>query len=213
MKAKILTLLVNICGWLQPPLKIKAKCQFQKWTINDLMIASVFTSLILGLQYLTLFLPKLPFGGSFEFKYLIIFLVTYLTTFQKGVVIAIISTVVSLVMLPKIIINFWQYGLDYFIPALAPTLIGFIKLDFKNQILVKVKIFWITTIAFSFIYCSHVISGYLYFSMYAWNGFSSWAYALVYNGFTILMINYPLTLLLLLIILKKTKSIRKGVSC
>ncbi|WP_342223862.1 energy-coupled thiamine transporter ThiT [Spiroplasma endosymbiont of Asaphidion curtum] len=176
---------------------IKKRCfKICHWKTFDLVLIAFFVSLSLILDYLMIFFPKLPMGGSIGLKYWPVFLIAFVVSFWHGIVTGVISALVSLIIIPQgAIINPWQYLLDYFIPMIMPSLIGIVNINFKKRFNANIKISFIITVICIIIYICDVLSGVLYFDNYAWDGFSVWGYALIYNLIYVFIFVYPLMII------------------
>lgn len=176
---------------------IKKQCfKMYHWKTFDLVLIAFFVSLSLILDYLMIFFPKLPMGGSIGLKYWPVFLIAFVVSFWHGIATGGISALISLIIIPQgAIINPWQYLLDYFIPMIMPSLIGIVNINFKKRFNANIKISFIITFICIIIYMCNVLSGVLYFGNYAWDGFSVWGYALIYNLIYVFIFVYPLMIL------------------
>ena len=156
----------------------------------------MFVSLTLVCDYISGFIPT--FIGNIGLKYIPLFLINYLTSFTHGFLTSLFSSLMSLLFIPhSLIINPWQYILDYFFPMLTPVIFSFLKINFQDRILSLIKIFLAITTFCIFIYIFHVISGVLFFNTYIWEGFNVWTYSLTYNIFYIGFLVFPILLIIL----------------
>lgn len=146
-------------------LRLKLKNQFQLKIIYDYTIIGLFTAITIILEYTSILLP---FGGSIGLKFISLFLIAYLTKFINSFLTGFSSALILILFIPSgMLINPWQYLLDYLFPMTIPSLLAMANINFENKDQGSLKTILVIFGSFILIYISHVISGIIFFGQYA----------------------------------------------
>ena len=138
-------------------------------------LLSAITLLFLVFQR---FLPALPQGGTLQLYLVPLLLVGWLYGFIPGLVVGVVTTLLSFLVGTYVTPNPWGFLLDNWLPFLLPALIAFFRYWSINKWNYVLMIF----VPVILCYLSTVLSGYLFYSTYAWKGFGAWTYSFVYNA-------------------------------
>ncbi|MCH4208436.1 MAG: energy-coupled thiamine transporter ThiT [Solobacterium sp.] len=148
--------------------------------IRLLTYMALFIALYVVLEYAGMFIPflQMPQGGSIELYWIPVFVASYMLGWQYGVIVAVVSWVVSFILgIPMYFVKPMQILLDYIAPLVV---CGLASLYFKG----KYKYYVGVTIAMVLKYVSQVLSG-----VYYWppedsvaGSSAAWIYSLGYNA-------------------------------
>lgn len=189
--------------------KLKLKNHFSLKSIYEYTLIGLFTGLTIILDYITISLPNLPFGGGIELKFISLFWVSYLTKFIDAILTGIVSSLISILFIPKSIISLWQYLIDYFIPMMVPSLLAFANINFNNYKKANLKTILFIFGSFILIYLCHVISGIIFYSKYAPKSMGVVLYSFGYNMVYVLIFTYPIVQVVTLISFQSLKNLKK----
>lgn len=145
----------------------------KKWSAKKLAFCSISISFAIVTSFISLFC--LPFGGSVTmFSMLFICLIGYFYGPSIGIISGLTFGFMSLMFKPYIVHPI-QIVLDYILAFSALGISGFFA-NLKNG-LVKGYL-----VGVSGRYLFSVLSGWIFFGQYAWDGWEALPYSAVYNG-------------------------------
>lgn len=143
-----------------------------------IVYAAVCIAMSFALSYLRIF--KLPQGGSITIASLLpIALYSYIFGWKRGILCCIIYGLLQVLQDPYVV-HPLQLALDYPIAFAFVGLSGIFKKYIKNMGLALITGLMIGLVVR---YISHMLSGAVYFSSFAPEGFSAWAWGSLYNLF------------------------------
>ncbi len=153
--------------------KNKEQNSGEKWNAKKLAFCSISISFATVASFISLF--SLPFGGSVTmFSMLFICLIGYFYGPSIGIISGLAFGFLSLIFKPYIVHPI-QIVLDYILAFSALGISGFFA-NFKNG-LVKGYLAGVFGR-----YLFSILSGWLFFGQYAWEGWEALPYSIVYNG-------------------------------
>lgn len=162
-----------------------------KMNTRRIVNSGIVLSLLIVAKLLEAVLPDLPSGLGEYIPLFDLFIILSIFLFSKWDVL--ISTLIYLLLIvwisPPIFIGgilwveklstkIFVYVLDYLIPTLIILSPSFFITKYKGFW----KSFLIVLLAIFAMYVSHVFSGLLFWSSYAWNGWMPFTYSVVANG-------------------------------
>ncbi len=147
--------------------------------------------------------PFWPFGGSVSLTLVPIAVLAYRHGVVMGVVGGFLVGVVQLVMGASII-HPAQVLLDYPLPFAALGLCGLFARGVNGSTGRKQMLMILVSTAFASCIrlISHVISGVIFYAVYAPKGMNPWVYAIVYNG-PFIVLSYVVSAIVLVILYKR----------
>jgi len=156
-----------------------------KMTAKEIAYLAFYLALFVVLDYLANTLPlfKMPYGGTLGLGVIALLLASYHLGYKKGLLVGSACVLLQFITGEMYIISFIQFLLDYF---LAFTIYGFAVLLGRYQGIIVTN-----TLRYLF----HVISGVLFFGMYAGEQ-NVVVYSLVYNRWYMI----PTTVLCLMVV-------------
>ena len=141
--------------------------------LNKITFCSILISLAIAGSFIPLF--SLPFGGSVTmFSMLFICLIGYFFGAKFGMASGLAFGLIKLILKPSVV-HPAQLIVDYVLSYSALGVSGFFK-DAKNGLLKGYIIGFIGRYLFA------VLSGFIFFGQYAWDGWGALPYSIVYNG-------------------------------
>lgn len=191
----------------------------RQWNIFDITTMGLLLGLYLMVEYISSFIPTLPFWITPSFKYVVLFFAAYILSFSCTFTLCLIIAFLTLVMPGTAVLSPVQYLFDYFLVVLAFTTACYFrpnqKITNKFFQLLQWNIF--VCVPMLLVYLSRVISGVAFWLNPAvydgvsyefnWNGALS--YSLIFNAFNsivdyvVLVILVPLVCIPLTVIRTK----------
>lgn len=183
---------------------------FRKWFILDFIMIAVFISLVIILDYIeSNILPGLPNGGSIALKFIPLIVISFLHSCIAGWLTGVISSLMSLLFVKSgNIISPWSYILDYFLPMMAPSIVGIMKFKVNNDrnyityVNYIIICFLPMLIIWFFQFLSGVVVWNVIFPDAIWLGYSGWIYSVIYNFIHVFLFTYPITQIIVPVILR-----------
>lgn len=162
-------------------------------TTKDITYGSICLATAFALSFVGF---KMPYGGTLTpASSLPIMIYGYYFGFRKGAIVCVAYTMLQLMQDPYILYPM-QVFFDYILPYMSLIFVGIFSysqsryhktiLNKKPTISAHIPFFIGTGIYAIARYCSHVLSGAIFFGEYAWNGWAAWPYSIVYNLFALL---------------------------
>ncbi len=190
----VLSILVVVVGVIVAFVVTNAlnKKSGQKSSTRDLTFGAVCIAASFALSF---FGYELPQGGTITpASVLPIMLYCHYSGFKKSLPVCLAFTLLQFMQKPYILHPF-QVILDYFIPYLALIFVSVIPFNREKYSLLKAEnkstmpshagLFIGAALYIVVRYTSHVLSGAIFFSEYAWEGWGAWGYSFVYNLFSV----------------------------
>ncbi|QGS51696.1 energy-coupled thiamine transporter ThiT [Spiroplasma tabanidicola] len=167
---------------------------FKNWRILDITLIGLLLGLYLLIDFISGFVPTLPFWITISLKYIILYFGAYILPISCTFTLCMLAAFMTILIPTTAAHTFIQYLFDYWIPTLCFFVAGFFKPNetIKN-IYYQVFSWFIFVISPIFIlYFCRVLSGVLYwlnpnaigddvFYSFVWNG--RWSYSVIYNSF------------------------------
>lgn len=167
---------------------------------KNIIYASFYIALGVVLNYATIFLPRMPNGGTIDIGVISIFIASFHLKYKWGITVGVLTWIVGAMFgMNNYIVSFMQTLLDYVFPVIiigAASLIPGINYKSLHISNLRTGI----GIAIFFKYVSHTLAGvYFWFpqgsaagSMAAWV-YSAWTYNLFYNLMTLFIALFAIT--------------------
>ncbi|MFP4498439.1 MAG: energy-coupled thiamine transporter ThiT [Vulcanimicrobiota bacterium] len=162
----------------------------------------LMVALALLLEYITLFIPKMPQGGKFISLGMIPLIIYSMAWGWKRGVLAGITFGLIYYQVDPFFVHPAQFVLDYPLAFASVGLAGLVKPDDKAW-KVSLVIFIVCLVRF----LAHFLSGIIFFQAFAKEVDNPWLYSMIYNGTFII----PTTIACILIVPPVAKRIRDGV--
>lgn len=155
---------------------------------------TAFAAVSLALSYALSFIKiySMPQGGSITPASILPLLIfAFYFGWKKGLIVGIIYSILQLMQNPQIY-HPLQVLLDYPLAFSAIFVVGFFKPLGKAGFYVGATIYGLIR------YLCHVLSGAIFFGMWAWEGWNPWLYSLVYNTTALVELAFTLIISVLL---------------
>jgi len=187
----IIHLLLNIKKYKNTKIFMK---ETNKWNIFNISIISLLLGLYLIIDFISSFIPTLPFWISLSIKYVILYFAAFIMSFFYVFILCFIIGLLTLIMPGTSVMSPFQYLFDYFIPILAFSVAYFFRPvdNVKNKQINILQWTIFVIMPMLIVYFSRVISGVVFwlnpnvfdgvFFEFSWTG-SVFAYSMIYNLF------------------------------
>ncbi|ARU92070.1 hypothetical protein SCLARK_001566 [Spiroplasma clarkii] len=177
----------------------------QKWSIFDITTMGLLLGIYLIIDYVSSFVPVMPFWITPSFKYVVLFFAAYILTFSCTFSLCIIIGFITIIMPGTAVMSPVQYIFDYFVPIMAFSLASFFrpieKIDNKVVQILQWNLY--VFVPMLIVYLSRVISGIAFWLNPAvydgvsyefnWNG--AFTYSLIFNAFNSIVDYFVLVIL------------------
>lgn len=159
-----------------------------KMSIKNITNSALIITLLIVAKLIEFVIVDMPFGlGEYVPLFEITLLISVFTFDKKEVITSSLIYILCIVWISMPVflsgllwVNSIQTkSLVYLLDYLLPTLVLLIPLQFRNKTS-NLKLL-ITLTSLTTMYFFHVISGYVFWSSYAWDGYGPFAYSLVAN--------------------------------
>lgn len=160
---------------------------------------SIAVALAVALSYLKFF--TLPQGGSITLQMVPIVVLAIRRGTKAGLLGGLLMGVIRMIINPSFFVDLVQHVLDY---PVAFTMIGLSGIWVKHgkSIYDYVRNALSICLAFALRFCVHVLSGKIFFGIYAPEGVNEWWYSLTYNA-SYLLPELIITFIVLMLLLTR----------
>ncbi|QEH61591.1 hypothetical protein SCHIN_v1c03940 [Spiroplasma chinense] len=192
-------LLLNVVGIVYSSFEIKewnsniGYLKPKKWTIYEMCYVGLLLSLYLLVNFISGYIPPMPFWITISFKYIFLYVGAYLLNFWACLTLCVLAASLTAVMPGTAVLSPVQYLFDYWFVTVSFALASLFKPadNIKNKYVEAANYITFITIPMICVYVSRVLSGVLfwlnpkvYTSVYydfEWNG--AWTYSMIFNAF------------------------------
>lgn len=164
----------------------KINLKYKKIKLIDITVMGTLVGMYVVLDFITGFIPPLPFFVTFSLKYIPVFFSAFLLGFFKTLFVSITAGLLTYFMPGTYIMSFPQFLLDYFLPVVSVSLASFFipNINYEREHRLYNTMQWLAfiTIPIIFIYVFRVLAGVIFWFQNAWDGYSKFVYSAIFNS-------------------------------
>ncbi|AHI52634.1 energy-coupled thiamine transporter ThiT [Spiroplasma culicicola] len=172
----------------------KTSIKWKKWATKDITAVGLLLGLYLLVDFVSGFIPALPFWITISFKYIFLYFGAFVLPLTASITLCLLASIMTVLMPGTAVFTFWQFMFDYLLPTTLFFTAGYFKPNIENTNKYYKFYSWIifVSVPIIFLYCCRVIAGVVYWlnpgalgedPFYAFQWQSTIGYSMIFNSF------------------------------